>query len=161
MEHLDVSIHNSAAQIKALISGLLAKNMLSPEGAESIPEDKILTFVQSKVAERMRLSEGLKREVPFVAGFTPYEIYCDEVYKENTAVILVHGIIDCFFYEDGQGVIVDYKSDKITPKNTVQLIKDKYALQLKIYRKSLERSSGLKVKECILYLFDIDDFIVL
>ena len=63
-------------------------------------------------------------------------------------LILVQGIIDLFFEEEGELVILDYKSDLV--KEESQLI-DRYETQLVYYKKALEQILNKKVKEMIIY----------
>jgi ATP-dependent helicase/nuclease subunit A len=67
--------------------------------------------------------------------------------------ILTHGIIDLFFEEEGELVLVDYKSDKPAKAGGEAAIITKYAPQLKRYKKALEQARGHRVKECFIYLF--------
>ena len=62
---------------------------------------------------------------------------------------LVQGVIDCCFEEDGQWVLVDYKTD--SPRD-VQAVLDKHRPQLNVYADALLRITGMEVKERILYL---------
>ena len=62
--------------------------------------------------------------------------------------VLVQGIIDLFFEEDGKLVIVDYKSDIV--KEETQLI-NRYKIQLVYYKKALEQITNKEVSEMIIY----------
>ncbi|MDD4439421.1 MAG: hypothetical protein PHS04_15505, partial [Tissierellia bacterium] len=67
--------------------------------------------------------------------------------------------IDCYFIEDEEAVIVDYKTDKIdeTKNITAQInkLKEEYYDQVALYKEAVEKLNGIKVKECYLYLFSI------
>ena len=66
--------------------------------------------------------------------------------------VTVQGVADCVFFEDGQAVIVDYKTDYVkTPEELIE----RYSPQLTIYKMILEKSLGYPVKECILYSFGL------
>ncbi|MBP7277958.1 MAG: PD-(D/E)XK nuclease family protein, partial [Sedimentibacter sp.] len=69
------------------------------------------------------------------------------------------GIIDCYFIEDGEAVIVDYKTDKIDETKEIEFqinnLKSEYKDQIELYKEAVERITGKKVKECYLYLFSI------
>ena len=102
----------------------------------------------------------MRRETAFTLGLTPYEIYGDEVYKEDKELIHVDGIIDLFFEENDGIVLLDYKTDHIENGN-VQPMTDRYKIQLDLYAKAIERSTGKKVKEKLLWLFGINDILKL
>jgi ATP-dependent helicase/nuclease subunit A len=69
--------------------------------------------------------------------------------------ILLQGIIDCFFEEGGELVLVDFKTDKVT-KSTVDSRAGEYAPQLKAYASALERMTKKRVRERIVYFFEMD-----
>ena len=93
----------------------------------------------------------LKKEQPFVLGVDAAEIYPGE---ESTEIILVQGIIDAYFEENGELVVLDYKTDKV--KSGLEL-KEKYHAQLDYYAKALEQLLGKKVKEKIIYSFTLGE----
>jgi ATP-dependent helicase/nuclease subunit A len=105
------------------------------------------------MAERIRRSSFVRRETAFVVGLTPAEVYLAE--PDQSETILVHGIIDCFFEENGHMVLLDYKSDYVT-EDGIEALKQRYAVQMEIYKKAVERSTGVPVGECALYLFALD-----
>ena len=76
------------------------------------------------------------------------------VYPDVTGdeTVLVQGIIDVYFEEDGELVVLDYKTDKISSKR--QLI-EKYHSQLDYYARALEQLTGKRVKEKIIYSFTL------
>ena len=66
--------------------------------------------------------------------------------------VVVQGIADCAFVENGELVILDYKTDRnITP----EILIERYAGQLAIYRRALEECLGMRVKETLLYSFEL------
>ena len=81
-------------------------------------------------------------------------IPADQIYteKKSKELIMVQGIIDAFFFEDEDIVLVDYKTDRVRRKDGTELV-EKYKEQLKYYAQALERLSGRKVKEKIIYSF--------
>ena len=68
--------------------------------------------------------------------------------------ILVQGIIDTFFYEGDNIIVVDYKTDKVRPGGENDLV-EKYGKQLRYYAEALERVTGKKVTERIIYSFTL------
>lgn len=63
--------------------------------------------------------------------------------------LMVQGVIDCCFVEDGQWVLMDYKTDAL--KDEEALVK-RYRAQLAMYREALWRITGIPVKETLLCL---------
>ena len=68
----------------------------------------------------------------------------------------MQGIADMYFVENGEIVLVDYKTNvNITPKELIE----EYKGQLSIYKAALEEMTGMRVKECYLYSFWLDEAI--
>lgn len=67
-------------------------------------------------------------------------------------MVLIQGIIDAYFEEDGEIIVLDYKTDRV--QNEAEL-KDRYQEQLRLYTKALEQITRKKVKEQIIYSFNL------
>ena len=63
--------------------------------------------------------------------------------------LLVQGTIDCCFVEDGQWVLLDYKTDRT---DDMDALRAHYEKQLKVYALALERITGMPVKQRLLCL---------
>ena len=68
--------------------------------------------------------------------------------------MLVQGIIDAYFEEDGKLVLVDYKTDSVT---NGQELAERYQTQMLYYTKALEQTLDKKVKEVILYSMSLGE----
>ena len=88
----------------------------------------------------------------------PKELFFGAEYEDVTDEILVNGIIDCFFIENNSGVLIDYKSDRITDERE---LKERYRIQLELYRTALERAMGISIRETYLYSFAMGKAILL
>ena len=73
---------------------------------------------------------------------------------ETHELPLVQGIADMFFYENNEIVLVDYKTNRNTTRE--KLSRD-YKGQLHVYKKAIEEMTGVKVKECLLYSFELGE----
>lgn len=148
LELIDLAhIHNREDLISQL-DKLVTATKLMPEDVKRINLDYISSFIASSLAERMRnanIKGRLYKEKQFVMG-----IRADEVYKnmKSDELLLIQGIIDAFFEEEGELVIVDYKSDVV--KEEQALIK-RYRVQLEYYKRALEQITQKRVKEMIIY----------
>lgn len=126
------------------------EGLLSDEYRKAINKNKILFFMDSPMAKRMHRAaeEGkLQKEQPFMLG-----VNADRLSEEfpDTEMVIVQGIIDVFFEEDGEIVLLDYKTDVI---ETAEALADRYRAQLDYYGEALERLTGKRVKERVLYSF--------
>ena len=137
LELWDYNVGNSTENIKSYFNKLETEKKLEKDLTGIISPSEIRDFLMSDIGIRMKTAfdkNQLKREQPFV------------VHDESG--MLVQGIIDAFFIEDGQIVLVDYKTDVVTFE---QELVDKYHVQLDYYADALERLLKLPVKEKIIY----------
>ncbi len=58
---------------------------------------------------------------------------------------MLRGIVDAYFEEDNQIVLVDYKTDFVNEENINQII-EKYKKQLDLYADIIETLTGKSVK---------------
>ncbi len=148
MEHLDFTKGpKDAAGIAEYIKELAARNVLSPEEAAAVDPAAIEGFFASDIGRRAAAADRLYKEAPFTLR---------REYKGRE--ILVQGTIDCYFLENGQWVIIDYKSnyiDKNDLEGAFEELRLSYLPQLALYREALEKLRGLPVKEAVLYLFGL------
>ena len=79
---------------------------------------------------------------------------CNDFPEEED--ILVQGVIDVYFEEGDELVILDYKTDRVS--DGVELIK-RYKVQLEYYGQALERLTHKKVKEKLIYSFALHEVI--
>lgn len=150
----DYSLESMAMAVEEMKnSGKIRKDM-----AQSVRPKEILAFVSGADGRRMKeaAEKGkLWKEQPFVLGVDAEEIYPGSGEGET---ILVQGIIDVFFEEDGELVVLDYKTDKVRKPEELA---EKYHAQLAYYAKALEQLTGKRVKEKIIYSFTLQERILL
>lgn len=154
MECLDYNRVDSEEEIKSQIVRLLEQQKMGPEEADCISEKDILDFAVSPLGKRMKqaaLSGRLCREQPFVISIGASELNPSWPGEEP---VLVQGIIDAYFLEEEEIVLVDYKTDRVFPGEEQRLI-DLYHVQLEDYAKALERMLNKKVKEIYIYSFTL------
>lgn len=123
---------------------------MSRQWRDSVAVPKILTFLDSPLAKRMQRAEEngkLRREQPFVMGLPASRL--DENCPD-TEQVLIQGIIDVFFEEDGRIMVADYKTDAV---NTPDELIRRYQVQLDYYQEALTKLTGKEVCEKIIYSF--------
>ena len=151
MQHLDVSQSLTRKNIEEQINNMADKKLLAQKEISVVNAGKIEEFFKTEIGQRMKASNEVKREVPFVIKKNASEII-NSLNKDD--VILIQGIIDCYFLEGDDVVIVDYKTDDVD-ENCTEAIKEEYSPQILAYKEAVEKITGKNVKECFLYLFDI------
>ena len=128
---------------------------LTEEYAKAVSLPKILNFLEQELAYRMwRAQEQglLYREQPFVLGIDAKRL--DPNLPEGEKV-LIQGIIDVFFIEDGEIVLLDYKTDVI---DSLEALWNRYNVQIQYYEEALTKLMQMRVKERILYSFYLEKY---
>lgn len=126
---------------------------LTAEYAEAVRMDKVMAFLDTPLARRMMkaASQGkLYKEQPFVLGL-PASLLREDF--PHTETVLIQGIIDVFFEENGELVVADYKTDVVRESEELLL---RYRTQLEYYAEALEQMTEKKVKEKIIYSFALN-----
>ena len=93
---------------------------------------------------------------PFTLAVPAAELGQDYPADELT---LVQGMIDLWFVEaDNQVVLIDFKSDRLPsdPRSQDEMMRQRYALQLAYYARAIERATGRKVKEKLIWLLQAE-----
>ncbi len=128
---------------------------LTEEYAKAVSLPKILNFLGQELAYRMwRAQEQglLYREQPFVLGIDAKRLDPDLPEGEK---VLIQGIIDVFFIEDGEIVLLDYKTDVI---DSLEALWNRYNVQIQYYEEALTKLMQMPVKERILYSFYLEKY---
>jgi len=66
--------------------------------------------------------------------------------------ILLQGVIDCYLDEPDGLVLIDFKTDYVPP-GRLEAKAETYQEQMTAYAYALERITGKRVKETLLYFF--------
>lgn len=137
--------------IKEHIAQLVSTGQLTKREAECVDCEKVLAFYSTDIAKRIQKSPAVYREVPF-------EIIEDsaDVYGFSGEEVMLQGIIDCCFEEDGEFVLLDYKTDYYEKGKGYELA-ERYRFQIEKYGQAIEKITGKRVKEKYLYLFNHND----
>lgn len=138
--------------LKIEIEKIVENGLMTEEMRSLLSLEKLKHFYQSPLAERMKAAAErgeLHLEQPFVMGRPADEIEGDG----SDTMVLIQGIIDAFFIEEQEIVLLDYKTDFV--KKEEELI-CRYQKQLELYQTALEQNLGMKVKEKLMYSFCLE-----
>ncbi len=147
-ELLDLKSIKTKEDLEENIKEAGQKGLISEEWIKLVNVDKVMTFVNSDIGQRMSKAQEkamLFRERPYVMGVSAKEI--DQKYSEDE-MVLVQGIIDAYFEEDGKIVIVDYKTDRV---EKIEELSERYKVQLDYYEKAIAQVTGMEVSEKVIY----------
>lgn len=157
MECLDFLNGESLSAIEEQLRNMVERNVMTKEETTFVSVKKIYAFLKSNMGRRMvkAAKEGkLYRESQFVMGLSAGELG----YEAEGEPVLVQGIIDVYFEEEGKLVLVDYKTDRVSHER--ELAK-RYRVQLDLYEKALMRGKKMEVKERMIYSFHLGREILL
>ncbi len=134
-------LHDAAART-AYLNG---EHALSPFHRKAIEH-----FAASPLFARMCAASRVEREWSFVCPFPAREL----VDADSDEPILLQGVIDACFVEDGAWVLLDYKTDRVEGDPAVYA--QKHVRQVALYAKVLEHMTHLPVKERYIVLLGAD-----
>lgn len=142
--------------IQVELERLQTEEFLTAEQAAAVDPKKILKFFQSALGQRVLHAPQRKREFKF-SVFLDAEAYTEEAAGEK---ILLQGVTDCCLMESDGIVILDFKTDRLTPGGESERA-EYYRGQLEGYAAALSRIFAQPVKEKILYFFTTDTAVTL
>ncbi len=126
---------NAADELARQLAEMRAAGVYQPDEAEAISVKDVAGYFASDLGQRMLRSPEVRREWNF--NFLREEQH-----------MLVQGVMDCVFLEDGEWILLDYKTDRIGNEGEFA---EHYRPQLAWYAAALEALTGKKVRERWLY----------
>lgn len=154
MQWLPLAQYTQASLTKEL-DGLVTKGTFTEEERNLLSDTSLYKFFSSDLGKRLINAKRIERELPFSMLFEGKRVYDSLEDGEN---LFLQGIIDTAFEEDGEWVLVDYKTDRV--KSGEDLIK-RYKIQMDLYKEALQRLTGMPVKACYIYSFRLHDAIII
>lgn len=168
MQHIPLENAVDDTILEETLTRLTRNAILSEEQSEAVDLDLIAAFFNAEIGQRLIKAEWKQREQPF-----SYMVSAGEAFKglgewgepvNNPAVaagsghsepVLIQGVIDCLFREDGRLILLDYKTDKVLEdQGGLDALTEKYRFQLELYSKALFDILREPVCEIWLYFFD-------
>lgn len=150
MEYADFHQEYDAERLESLLEEMLKKGRLSEKEFGALRKNELLVFFNSSLAERIRNCDGVAKERPFAMLMAAKELFWGTEYADVEDMVLLNGIIDCYFMEGDNLILLDYKSDRIFDE---EALRKRYEIQLQLYRRALEQALGKRVTEVYIYSF--------
>lgn len=120
--------------IGAELDALAKRGLLTPMERKAVRAADLQRFFMSALGQRVLKAGTVRREWPF------------NLRAENG--VIVQGVLDLCFIEDGAWTLVDYKTDAVTD---VSELAARYGGQMQWYARALRELTHLPVKEIALY----------
>ena len=132
------------------LEAFVRSGRMTEEERDCVQEGMIADFLMTETAGRMQkaAAQGLLwKEQPFMLGLA-----ADRVNPEFPAdeTVLIQGIIDVYWEEEGELVVLDYKTDRV---NRAHDLIGRYQTQLAYYGEALARMTGKPIREKVIYSF--------
>lgn len=161
LEALPLEVLADGAAIETVVTetidGLVKKEILHPEVAATVNVAMIAGFLRSDVGQRLLASQQVRREMAFIYRLTPGEI--DPAWAHSHEQLSLQGMIDAAFLEDGAWVILDYKTDRLYSADQRAERIARYSRQLELYARALADITGVAVKEKVLCLLAMEEYV--
>ena len=154
----------SAETVEEEIARLVTRQFLLPEDAARVRRDEIALFCRSALFSRLRAGT-VRREVRFHA-LLPAEKFAGEADRREALCgreLLVQGVIDCLIEEEDGYVLIDYKTDRLTPTEladpriAAKKLTERHAPQLSYYAAACRRMYGTPPREVLIYSLPLGD----
>lgn len=156
MELLPFDCIHSENEVKQYLERFVKEGKMTAEAADMVRPGDLFRFFETELGGRMAKAQAegrLKKEKQFVIGIPAREMGD----WDSDELVLIQGIIDAFFEEDGGLVLVDYKTDYVENKEV--LIK-RYRAQLDYYERALCQMTQMPVRERYIYSYRLGGFAV-
>ena len=134
--------------IRAELQRLADGGYLTAAQADSVDIARAESFFNSGLISRCLESSEVYKEYRFNVRIPAYRVKTDIAAEFADEPVILQGAVDLAFVEDGEIVIVDYKTDRV--KDPSELVQ-RYSEQLRLYKGAMEECLGLPVKECLIY----------
>lgn len=131
--------------------GLVKAGLMDGTVADAVPARNIAAFFSGELGQRLLRAETVRREVEFNLRIRAREL----LGADTDETVLLQGVIDCCFAENGEWVLIDYKTDRVAQNYSAYDVAKKHFAQLRLYKTALERLTGRKVRQSYIYLFSI------
>jgi len=144
----------AAADLSGEIARLQGMGYLTSRDVQALERDKLERFFASDFARRMAKSPTLLREQKFTMSIPADELLDDP--SAQGEEVVVQGIIDCAFEEDGALILLDYKTDRV---DDMAALIERYGAQLRLYRRAMQACFGVTVAQTLIYSFWLGDWV--
>ncbi len=140
MQYIDFG-RSGLDEVILQLEKLVTDELITKEEADAVDPMKVKKLLESDLGQRMAkadLENRLKREVKFLMNMEDSEV-------------MVIGVIDCYFEEDNNLVLIDYKTDYVMSDNYTDVLVTRYKEQLNYYKEALESITGVETGEIYIY----------
>ena len=162
--YLDLSKEDEEVLIKASDKGTLVHLFMSYLSFKDDNIDDIIDMLYNEKLIDNNGKEVLNDYKEKIQAFIDSEYYmmiknASHIYKEKAFSYydkerqqIIHGIFDLVFVYNDEIYVLDYKTDRVSYKNSEQSLIEKHQIQLNYYQKVLKEMYNKDVKAIVYYL---------
>lgn len=124
-----------------IMNMMYKEELIDDYGKDILTEYKnhILNFMHSPIYNMIKAASYIYKEKPFS--------YFDDERNQ-----IIHGIFDLVFVYNNQVYVLDYKTDRVSSKNSKESLIEKHKPQLNYYQKVLKEMYKQDIKAIVYYL---------
>lgn len=145
-------LQNACADLEAEIARQTERGLLSPRQAAALDRQNLQRFFESDLFGRITRADFYHREVPFTFALPAAQYPGADPSVDAGESVVVQGIADAVFGEDGALILLDFKTDR---GRTEQQLREHYAPQLQLYARALAEIYGMPVRQALLFSFEM------
>ena len=154
MQYLDFADCGTPEEISEALDRLQQRGLLTEPERKAVSEEKLMKFFSTDLGIRVRRGDHVLREFKF-SILDDAAQYGEGLEGES---VLLQGVVDCALLDEDGIIVLDFKTDYVTPENRDVLI-ERYRHQVQAYARSLARIFEKPVKAVYLYSFHLEDFL--
>ena len=148
MQYLPLDTEATPEGVERELDRLTEAGFLTEYQRRAVPSGPLAAFLASPLGRAMAASPCCRREFKF-SLLVPAEDYFPEGAGEE---ILLQGVVDAWFEEDGGITVLDFKSDRVSPGGEAARAEE-YRPQLEAYSRALSAILGRPVARRVLWFF--------
>lgn len=159
LQHLDEKMIKTEDDLLTALAEAVEDGVITETQKEALDTEKLTLFYKSGLAGRLKKSKRVYKEYSFYA---PAD--ADAIFKEEKTLfskedkVLLQGTIDCFFFEeDGNIILIDYKTDAVRTKEEAAERAENYKIQLDCYNFALKTVFGKEAGEGYIYFLNCNE----
>jgi ATP-dependent helicase/nuclease subunit A len=147
LEHIDLASSCDDVDLRRQLDAAVARRLIAPDLASQIDLDAIAWFFATAAGERLRDARAsVRREVPFLLALDPSFYLGRTIACDARDYLVVRGIIDCLHRSAEGVVLLDWKTDVVSPEGFNERVR-LYRPQLEIYARAAQELFGVSVAQ--------------
>ncbi len=160
MQHMDYTRTGTLEEVREQLEKMVETGLISSRQKDAVSPEGIYGFFLDPLGQRLKNAKHTEREFDFYMEIPASMLDETIPAQDREETVLLQGIADCFFYDEDGVVLIDYKTDRISPERAEERA-EFYRLQMEYYTKGLSMVLECPVKERYLYFLHCNKAVAL